>query len=349
MSFIEQIIFFLVLIAIFTLDMSTFTHLSDTERERILALREMGMSIRKIAEKCSRSKRTIENLIKDPENYGKKPRSGRPPLVDERDKRRIKFLAINENISASQIRLNLSLPVSTRRVQQILQKSDNVSYEKKLLKPELLPRHKVARLQFANKYKFWDEEWKKIIFSDEKKFNLDGPDGYRYYYRDTRAPKKVHVSRNFHGGSLMVWAAFGYTGKSPICFVTHKMNAQNYVELLDTVLVQFGEDHFGEEWTFQQDNAPIHCAKHTKSFFSSSQIPLLEWPARSPDLNPIENLWGILSQKVYSNGRQFGTLKELKDAINQEWAKIDTKVLENLINSMPGRVLKVLNNKGCSI
>lgn len=155
-----------------------------------------------------------------------------------------------------------------------MKESDNVSYEKKLLKPELLPRRKVARLQFANKYKFWDIEWKNVIFSDEKMFNLDGPDGYRYYYRDIRSLKKVHVSRNFHGGSLMVWAAFGYNGKSPICFISHKMNAKTYVELLDEVLVQFGENYFGEEWTFQQDNAPIHCAKLTKSFLSSSQIPI---------------------------------------------------------------------------
>jgi len=329
--------------------MSSFGRLTDIERGRILELRDSGMSIRKIADKVGRNKNTVEKLIKNPENHRKQLRSGRPPLVDNRDKRRIKNLAVKENISASQIRSNLSLPISTRRVQQILKCSENVSYEKKLLKPELLPRHKAARLQFANKYKFWDTEWENIIFSDEKKFNLDGPDGYRYYYRDLRCPKKVHVSRNFHGGSLMIWAAFGFNGKTPMCFITHKITAQNYVELLESVLVQFGEDKFGDTWIFQQDNAPIHTARLTKAFFKESQIPVLEWPARSPDLNPIENLWGILSQRVYANGKQFSTLKELKEAIMREWEKLDIQMLQNLVNSMPGRIVKVLNNKGCSI
>jgi len=138
-------------------------------------------------------------------------------------------------------------------------------------------------------------------------------------------------------------------GKTPMCFITHKMTAQNYVELLESVLVQFGEDKFGDTWIFQQDNAPIHTARLTKAFFKESQIPVLEWPARSPDLNPIENLWGILSQRVYANGKQFSTLKELKEAIMREWEKLDIQMLQNLVNSMPGRIVKVLNNKGCSI
>jgi len=71
--------------------MSSFGRLTDIERGRILELRDSGMSIRKIADKVGRNKNTVEKLIKNPDNHGKQLRSGRPPLVDNRDKRRIKI------------------------------------------------------------------------------------------------------------------------------------------------------------------------------------------------------------------------------------------------------------------
>lgn len=99
------------------------------------------------------------------------------------------------------------------------------------------------------------------------------------------------------------------------------MNAENYIEVLDDVLLNFAEEFHGESWTYQQDNAPIHSAKRTKEFFASKNIPVLKWPAVSPDLNPMENLWSILSKQVYKGGRQFDTLLQLKKAIQEEWAK----------------------------
>ena len=91
--------------------------------------------------------------------------------------------------------------------------------------PLILQRHKRARMQFAenqlntnwnyisNLFKiemflFSNNKILKVIFSDENKWNLDGPDGYNYYWRDLRK-SPIHFSkRNFKGGSLMVWGAF---------------------------------------------------------------------------------------------------------------------------------------------
>ena len=72
-----------------------------------------------------------------------------------------------------------------------------------------------------------------------------------------------------------------------------------------------------------------------------------EWPPKSPDLNPMENLWGILARDVYDNGkRQFDNLEELKFAIKTSWDSISNTILETLVNSVKDRCMDVLAKNG---
>ena len=69
--------------------------------------------------------------------------------------------------------------------------------------------------------------------------------------------------------------------------------------------------------------APIHVARGTKAFLQSWNIQLLDWPALSPDLSPIENLWDILTAKVYAHVKQYDTFKQVKSAIVQRGRKFN--------------------------
>jgi hypothetical protein len=73
---------------------------------------------------------------------------------------------------------------------------------------------------------------------------------------------------------------------------------------------------------------------------------VIPWPSLSPDLNPIENLWGLLARKVYANGRQFHTIAELKTAITQSWAEITIAERRPLVESMPNRLFEVIRLNG---
>lgn len=255
-------------------------------------------------------------------------------------------MAVNKSLSSAEITRELMLPVTSRRTRQILEEDAKIQYKPLSIAPALKKHHKAARLKFAEKYQFWEDEWKNIIFSDEKKWNLDGPDGLRRSWQDTRAKSQRIASRNFGGGSVMTWAAFCFSGTSPLCTISSKMNSDAYIELLSEVLVNFGEETLGEDWTFQHDNAAIHAAKKTKSFLDDNDIPVLPWPACSPDLNPIENVWGLLSQKVYAHGRQFNSVRELKLTLTEEWHKLDKDILKSYIDSMPRRLQHVIIAKG---
>ena len=80
-------------------------------------------------------------------------------------------------MSFSQIKVELDLPVTSRRIQQVLSSTANVKWKKPSKKPALKPHNKHARLEFARKYMDMGKNWNHVVFSDEKKFNLDGPDG----------------------------------------------------------------------------------------------------------------------------------------------------------------------------
>lgn len=147
------------------------------------------------------------------------------------------------------------------------------------------------------------QNWNKVIFSDEKKFNLDGPDGLHYYWRDLRKENRQIMSRNFGGGSVMIWAAFSYTGKSKIAFISERLNSEKYCLMLENYLLPFARSNYGHDFIFQQDNARIHTSMYSKEWFEANNVILLNHPPLSPDLNPIENLWGQLTRAVFQNGR----------------------------------------------
>ncbi len=145
--------------------------------------------------------------------------------------------------------------------------------------------------------------------------------------------------------SVMIWAAMSSAGVAPLCFMKFTVSAAIYQEILEHFMLPSADKLYGDaDFIFQPDLAPAHTAKGTKSWFSDHGVTVLDWPANSPALNPIENLWGIVKRTMRDT--RPNNADELKATVKETWASIPPQQCHKLITSMPRRIEAVIKAKG---
>lgn len=324
--------------------------LSKVELERVKFLQTMTKSENEIARKLGRSWHCIHNYLHPCAKRGRKAKIGRRPKLSDRQKRAILRLASNHEVSSKQIKTQLNFPVTDRTIRNVVEESNFLKYQSEEKVCNLTEKHKLARFIKAKEWIKWnDSDWEKVHFYDEKVFHCNGPSYVHHYYHDTRKPKLTNAVDQRGGGAIMVCASISYNGKSHLEFFETKkgrtLTAKKYSEM---ILERFAKDDhvFLPGHVFQQDNASIHKAKLTMESFARAGFPLLEWPAKSPDLNPIENVWGIMTHRIYGGNRFYADVPSLKLAIIEAWESINAETIANLIHSMKDRLIEVISNHG---
>ncbi len=221
-------------------------------------------------------------------------------------------------------------------------------FRKRATKPLLNQRQRQKHLTWAVEKKNWTvAQWFKVLFSDEIKFCISfGNQGPRVWRKSGEAqnPCCLKSSVKFPQ-SVMIWAAMSSAGVGPLCFLKSTVNAAIYQEILEHFMLPSADKLYGDaNFIFQQDLAPAHTAKGTKSWFNDHGVTVLDWPANSPDLNPIENLWGIVKRKMRDT--RPNNADDLKTTVKETWASIPPQQCHKLITSMPRRIEAVIKAKG---
>ena len=142
----------------------------------------------------------------------------------------------------------------------------------------------------------------------------------------------------------MVWVGISASGKTDLHVIDNgTLTAERYVNKILDVHVRPYAGAIGPDFILMDDNARVHRARITNRYLEQAAIVRLDWPARSPDLNPIEHAWDILQKAISSHQVQPATVRELREVLIEEWAQLSQHKLSRLISSMRRRCQAVIN------
>uniref|UniRef100_A0AAR2LDW7 Tc1-like transposase DDE domain-containing protein n=1 Tax=Pygocentrus nattereri TaxID=42514 RepID=A0AAR2LDW7_PYGNA len=261
-------------------------------------------------------------------------------------------LGISQSSVCKALKKNCSKRTNCSGVRKTSARDNKLGFKSRVpaVKPMLNKKQKEKRLKWAKEHSEWTaEDWQKVVFSDESRFCISfGDQGPRVWRRGGETYNHECVKRSVKfPQSVMVWGCMSARGVGKLCFLKKTVNAAVYQDILETFLIPTVEEQFGEEdFIFQQDLAPAHAAKSTKDWFTKKQLEVLAWPANSPDLNVIENLWAIVKRKI--RDRKPTTLDQLKQNIATAWEAVSAETCDKLVKSMPRRLQAVIQAKGAA-
>lgn len=283
-----------------------------------------------------------------------KPRSGRPRSYTSREARQIKYDTMRNTVFSAAA-LSREYHINRHAVSQRLSEFGFKPYSDNDL--ELVTRKWLnARRKFYTRVR--NVNFCNVVFSDEKSFQFHSDGRIKIYARSREEYKKKQKAVTLGPRkTVRVWGSITGRGTGRLIFLTKPWCGEAYVEeVLQPMLGSkqgirklFNNSRYiPKGWLFEQDNDPAHVSKTSKKFLSKHRIRVLKWPPRSPDLNPIENVWGIMTRRIREKQVASGTprnTESLKCQVREAWESITPELCKKLCKSVDKRLEVVKANR----
>ncbi|GFU90028.1 transposable element Tcb2 transposase [Trichonephila clavipes] len=203
--------------------------------------------------------------------------------------------------------------------------------------------HRTARLQWCREHHNWTEQvWACVLFSDESRLSLSLDCRRQLIWRESGTayrPENIQEKDRYPTCRIMVWAGIMINGRTRLHVVANgTMTGQRYIDEVLLPHVRLFRGAVGDKFVFMDDNATCHRTLAVQDCLDSEGIQCLVWPARSPDLNPIENVWDVLGRQVAGRNYPPTNKNTLIRALTEEWDKLPQQLLDNVVQSMVRRV-----------
>lgn len=318
-------------------------------RVQIIGAARCGVKNSVIARSLNVHRSTVYRVLSRYRERGtvaRKKGSGRPRKTSPRaDRLLVRFVKLHPFSPAPLLRWRWGEPVSFPTIRRRLREYGLKQYRPPI-SPFLSKKNIQSRLHWAMTRCLWRvPQFKRIVWTDESRFRLFTNDGRSRVWRlggeRYRSDLTLHSSHS-KGGSVHVWGAIWYGGRSALVILTGAVTGVKYCETIRTFL--HDNNQLPRNWILQQDNATPHTARIVQETLEELGVAVLPWPSKSPDLNPIEHVWDFLGRRV--GGKGADSLQELTTLLQQEWASIPQQYLDNLVLSMPRRIGEVIRAKG---
>ena len=333
-------------------------HLTPLEVAQIVGMVQGGQTQSAVANHFNVHRSVISRAMTRYRQTGlmtERPRTGRPTVTTPREDRYLATLARRNRFSTARSLQNdlqrvAGNRVSTQTVRNRLH-AEGLRSRRPAQRIPLPPHHRQQRLIWANQRRNWRvNRWRNVLFTDESRFCLDFNDGRARVWRNRNeryANCTIAEHDRYGGGSLMIWAGIQVGRRTDLIVIRRgTMTGERYRDEVVTPVIIPWAQQAGPNFIFMDDNARPHRARVVTDVLQHNNITRMDWPARSPDLNPIEHAWDILGRRVYGLHVRPQTLDHLEQALRREWQNIPQQTLDRLIWSMPRRVAACIQCNG---